>query len=335
MQPIRHPAGRALVYLALGLFALYSVVPFLWTILQSIKTDAQATALTPLFWFTPTLMNYSELWLESVTPQTPLILYALLAIVAVLVAVGVFAGRLPVPVQTTGWGIVAVVAVLLVTIPRLLNMAEFYDYFINSIIVSVGAVVISISLASLSGYALARYAGTAGVVILLAALAFRALPRMVFLLPYYWMGQASGLYDTHLLVVMALVAVNQPFSIWLLRGFFRDVPRDLEDAALIDGASRLTAFLRVVVPIMWPGIIATSLFTLLLAYHEFLLVRILTQSNWTLSVAMAQFIGGFSVAGSISLQSAAAVSATLPIVIVVLIFQKHLVKGLTSGAVKG
>lgn len=86
---------------------------------------------------------------------------------------------------------------------------------------------------------------------------------------------------------------------------------------------------------MWPGIIATGLFTLLLAYHEFLLVRILTQSNWTLSVAMAQFIGGFSVAGSISLQSAAAVSATLPIVIVVLLLQKHLVKGLASGAVKG
>ncbi len=159
-----------------------------------------------------------------------------MAIVAVLVALGAFAGRLPVTVQTTGWGIVAVVAVLLVTIPRLLNMAEFYDYFVNSI-----------SLASRSGHGLARYAGTASVVIVLAALALRALPRMVFLLPYYWMGQSSGLYDTHFIVVMALVAVNQPFPIWLLRGFFREVPRD---AALVDGASRLTAFLRVVVPIM-------------------------------------------------------------------------------------
>ncbi|MBL8055632.1 MAG: carbohydrate ABC transporter permease [Anaerolineales bacterium] len=335
MQPIRHPVGRALVFLALVVFALYSVVPFIWTVLQSLKTDAQATALTPLIWFTPTLANYSRLWLNAVTPQTAPVLYGLLAVSAGLVLLGVFAGRLPLPVPVTGWGIVGVIAALLVAVPRLLAMAEFYDYFINSIIVSVAAVAVSLTLASLSGYALARYAGRASVVILLAALAFRALPRMGFLLPYYWMGQRSGLYDTHFLTIMALVAVNQPFSIWLLRGFFREVPRDLEEAAMIDGASRLTAFVRVIIPIMWPGIIAAGLFTLLLAYHEFLLVRILTQSNWTLSVAMAQFVGGFSVAGSISLQSAAAVSATLPIVIVVLIFQKHLVRGLAAGAVKG
>ena len=104
---------------------------------------------------------------------------------------------------------------------------------------------------------------------------------------------------------------------------------------MIDGCTRFGAFIRVIVPIMWPGIIATALFTLLLAYHEYLLIRILTQSNWTLSVAMGQFIGGVSVAGSIPLQSAAAISAALPLVIIVLIFQKQLVKGLTAGAVKG
>jgi len=221
------------------------------------------------------------------------------------------------------------------TLPNFVEMAEFYDYFLNSVIVSVGTVVISMTLASLSGFALGRYTGLAAVVILLTALAFRALPRMGFILPYYWMGQLTGLYDTNILVIITMVALNQPFSIWMLRSFFRDIPYEIEEAAMIDGANRFTSFLKVIIPIAWPGIIATGLFTLLLAYHEFLLVKILTQTNTTLSVASAQFLGGRSVALAVSLQSAAAVSATLPLLVVVLIFQKHLVKGLAAGAVKG
>jgi len=119
------------------------------------------------------------------------------------------------------------------------------------------------------------------------------------------------------------------------RSFFMDIPREIEESAMIDGASRLVAFIRVIVPIMWPGIVATAPFTLVLAYHEYLLVRILAQSNWTIAAAMTQYLGGVSVLGSIPLQSAAAVSGAIPLLIVVLIFQKQLVKGLSAGAVKG
>jgi len=200
--------------------------------------------------------------------------------------------------------------------------------------VAVGTVIISIGIASLSGYALSRYVGIAGVVLLILALAFRSLPRMAFGLPYFWMGQISGLYDSNFLVIIALAAVNQPFAIYMLRSFFMDIPREIEEAAMIDGASRFEAFIRVIVPIMWPGIIATSLFTLVLVYHEFLLVRILTLKNWTLAVAMQQYLGGISDSGSLPLKSAAAVSAALPLLIVILFYQKHLIKGLTAGAVK-
>lgn len=103
---------------------------------------------------------------------------------------------------------------------------------------------------------------------------------------------------------------------------------------MVDGANRLVAFLKVIIPITWPGIVSTSLFTVLLAYNEFLLVRILTLSNWTLPVAMSQFAAGED-PGHITLASAAAISATLPIVILILFFQKQLVKGLAAGAVKG
>jgi multiple sugar transport system permease protein len=114
-----------------------------------------------------------------------------------------------------------------------------------------------------------------------------------------------------------------------------DISREVEDAAMIDGASRLGAFLKVIIPIMWPGTVSTTLFTLLLAYHEFLLVRILTQSKWTLPLAMVQFLGDAKLAGQMAMQAAAAVSSTIPIVLVILFFHKQLVKGLSAGAVKG
>ena len=104
---------------------------------------------------------------------------------------------------------------------------------------------------------------------------------------------------------------------------------------MVDGASRFMAFRKVVVPVVWPGIVATSLFTLLVVYHEFILIRILSQANQTLTVAMTQFLGGVSVAGAIPRQSAAAVVSVLPLIIVVLLLQKQFVTGIGEGAVRG
>ena len=311
MQPIKNPIGRILVHLSLWLIVLINSVPFAWSTLQSFKTKKQANARTPVFWFKPTLEHYSRLWLEKVPDNIATLAYALIAILLILILISVLAKYLPVSRAEVNWIIVGALVLILWAIPRLVETAEFYEYFINTIIVCAGAVVISISIGSLSAYALSRYIGLAGVVLLLAALAFRSLRRLAFALPYYWMGQISGLYDSYILMIIVLAAVNQPFTIYMLRSFFNDIPREIEESAMIDGCTRFGAFVRVIVPIMWPGIIATALFTLLLAYHEYLLIRILTQSNWTLSVAMGQFIGGVSVAGSIPLQSAAAISAAV------------------------
>jgi len=335
MYPVKNPIARFFIYLGLTFFFLYSTVPFIWTVLQSLKTNKQANARTPLFFFKPTFESYREIWLKSTDENTTMIGIGLLVVILVLIVIGFLAKYIPRYSNYINGGIAGIVLLIIWTLPNFVEMAEFYDYFLNSVIVSVGTVVISMTLASLSGFALGRYTGLAAVVILLTALAFRALPRMGFILPYYWMGQLTGLYDTNILVIITMVALNQPFSIWMLRSFFRDIPYEIEEAAMIDGANRFTSFLKVIIPIAWPGIIATGLFTLLLAYHEFLLVKILTQTNTTLSVASAQFLGGRSVALAVSLQSAAAVSATLPLLVVVLIFQKHLVKGLAAGAVKG
>ena len=335
MDKVKNPIGRSLIHLVLILFAIYSLVPFMWTTLQSFKTLKDANSRTPKFAFEPTWENYQEVWLRSL-PESNGYVIAFLILVAVLLLVSamLFARYIPIRDVFVYLGVFVGFAVLLWATPRVVDTAKFYDYFVNTIIVTVGTVIVSISIGCLAGYGLARYAGMISVVILIAALAFRALPRLAFILPYYWIGVITKLNDTHFLVILTLVAVNQPFTIWMLRSFFMDIPKDLEESAMVDGAGRLKAFLHIIIPTMWPGIISTALFTLLLAYNEFLLVKILTQSNWTLPVAISRFTGGED-PRHLTLAAAASVSATIPIIVVILFFQKHLVKGLTAGAVKG
>ncbi|MDJ0755835.1 MAG: carbohydrate ABC transporter permease [Ardenticatenaceae bacterium] len=334
MEKINNPLGRVFIHASLILFAIFSAIPFFWTTLQSFKTLKDANSRTPKIFFTPTWENYQELWLRSVPENGAAIAYFLLVAVVILVCLLLFAEYMVLPnsvVYTiSGLGFVA----LLWMIPQLVDTAKFYDYFINTIIVTVGTIIVSITIGSLAGYSLARYTGFASVVILIAALAFRALPRLAFILPYYWIGAATNLLDTRFLVILTLVAVNQPFTIWMLRSFFMEIPKELEESAQVDGANRLTAFRKVIIPIMWPGIISTALFSLLLAYNEFLLVRLLTQTNWTLPVAISRFTGGED-PRHLTLAAAASVSATIPIMLVILFFQKNLVKGLAAGAVKG
>ncbi len=246
----------------------------------------------------------------------------IVALLAVLILLGVFANRLPIKKTYTYLGITVAILAIIFGLPKFVQMAEFYDYFQNSIIVTV------------AGYGLARYSGVLGVVILVVALAFRALPGTAFVLPYFYLGRLSGMFDTYFLLIICLVAANQPFTIWMLRSFFMEIPKEIEEAAMIDGAGRLQAFLQVIIPIMWPGIITTALFSLMLAYSDFFFANTLTLTKWTLPVGIVQFTGGED-PGYVSLASAAAVSISIPIVFVIVFFQKYLIKGLGAGAVKG
>lgn len=334
MKRIENRLALAVIYTLLTGYAIFSVVPFFWTTIQSFKTPRQANSRVPLFIFEPTLDNYTDLWLKTIPDDPLLIAIILVAIFGILVLVAMNAARFPVPRQLVYLAVLVGVYAVLWSIPEFIRTQTFYDYFLNTIIVTTGTICISITIGCMAGYGLARYTGLSGVLILVVALGFRSLPGMAYILPYWWFGQRSGLYDTHILLIITLVAINQPFTIWMLRSFFMNIPREIEESAMVDGANRLTAFMRVIIPIMWPGIISTALFTLLLAYSDFLLVRILTQSNWTLTVAISKYAGGED-PGHITLAAAAAVSAAVPIIIVVFIFQGQLVKGLTSGAVKG
>ncbi len=336
MEHTKNSIVRFLIYVVLAVFMLYSVLPFGWTILNSVKLPKDATGSIPKIpgQFEATGQNYVSLWLNVSEADAASVGFVLLILLVILALLGLFAGRLPWPNSYTYTGIVLGVVGIVLVLPSMVDTAEFYDYLINSVIVTIGTLAVSLSIGSLAGYGLARYRHLISVFILVLALAFRALPTISFVLPFFYLGQLSGLYDTHILLIVCLVATNQPFTIWMLRSFFMEIPREIEEAAMIDGAGRLRAFLLVIVPIVWPGIITTGLFTLLLAYNDFLLARILMQTNWTLPVGIVQFTGGED-PGHVTLAAAASVSVTLPIICVIIFFQKYLIRGLSSGAVKG
>ena len=330
-----HPLKTFLIHGTLLLTVLISSIPFYWSAQNSIKFTRDTISSTPTLWgFDITADPYRNFWFKDEEQNMWQVGLFFLVLAAVVSAISTLRRRASGSTWQFGLGVAAVLWAAIIVFPRVFEMNREFDYFVNSVFVTVLTVIISISIGLLAGYGLARYSGLSGAVILIVALGFRALPRTAFVLPYFVVAKELGILDSRLVIVLALVAVNQPFTIWMLRSFFMEIPREIEEAAMMDGATRLQAFRMVIIPIMWPGIIATALFTLLLAYNEFLFVRVLTVTNWTLPVAISALTGGESTT-TLTEAAAASVSITLPIVIVILVFQKHLVKGLGAGAVKG
>ena len=211
----------------------------------------------------------------------------------------------------------------------------FYRNFLNTALVTIGTVTISLAVGCLAGYALSRYRGALGFWLLLVALAFRAIPHSSLLPSFFTMFDALGIRNTYFALIFVLVAINQPFTIWMLRSFFINIPSELDEAALVDGCTRFQAFRKVIIPVMWPGVVTTGLFSFLLAYNDFLLSSALTNAEkMTMPAAIANAISAESEA--LLMQGiAGAVSITIPLIILIVFFQKQIVGGLTQGAVKG
>ena len=168
----------------------------------------------------------------------------------------------------------------------------FFGFLVNSVIIAAATVLISVPIGTLAAYGLARTRTKHASKLLFGLLIIRMFPQILLAIPFFVMARWLGLIDTYPIMVMAMVAMNQPFTIWLMRSFFIDVPVELDEAALIDGCNRWQAFLRIVLPAVRPGLGVTALFSMLLAYNEFLFALILTGSHTkTLPVAIAEFGG--------------------------------------------
>jgi ABC-type glycerol-3-phosphate transport system permease component len=213
---------------------------------------------------------------------------------------------------------------------------EFWKSVINTLIVTLAVTCISLAVGTLGGYALARSGRRYAFWILIAALVFRAMPHITlvsgYLLPFFQLNIWGYLPTT----IIVLVAINQPFTLWMLHSFFLSIPKDLDESALVDGCTRFQAFRMVIIPVMWPGVITTGLFSFLLAYNDFAVTSmLLRQENQTMIPKIASFLGSIQDEGKVMYAVAAVVSATVPLFILVMFFQRQIVSGLTAGAVKG
>ena len=230
----------------------------------------------------------------------------------------------------------------LVDNPTLFNYVQtfverpFVAYMMNSVIIAFATTIFSLVIGTLAGYALARFDyGRAKYHVSFWILSTRMMPPIVTIIPLFIFFNFLDLLNTKTALVIAYTGFNLPFVVWMMKSYFSEIPRDLEESAMVDGDTRMGAFLRVILPLARPGLAATAIFCLILSWNEMLFALIITETTTsnTLPIGIAGRITQYKTEwGEIS---AAGFAACVPIIIFAFVVQKHLVRGLSFGAVKG
>jgi multiple sugar transport system permease protein len=222
--------------------------------------------------------------------------------------------------------------------PTLENYAKifghdnFQKYFWNSLWIGLASTIVSLAIGSLAAYSIARFR-TGGQAFSLTVLGTQMLPPVALVIPFYLLAQRLDLLDHGLALATVYLSFNLPFVVWILIGFFQGIPRELEEAALVDGAGRFGAFWQIVLPLSLPGLLAAGVFSFVLSWNEFLFALVLTGRNAkTLPVALAGLMT--SQGNQIGAICAATIAMMTPIVVLTWVIQRFLVRGLTFGAVK-
>lgn len=270
---------NAVLYALTVLFVLWAFLPFVWTLVTSLKSLSEIYRTPPtLVPMAPTLGNYVEVF-ESV---------------------------------------------------------KFFRYFLNSAFVTASTIVITLFLAVLAAYAFSRFRFPFRHLLLLAILIPRIIPSITRVIPLYQIFSDVGLLGNYLSVIGPYVADALPIAVWILVGFFDAIPKDLEESAMVDGASRLYALYRVILPLTIPGLVSAGLFTFLRAWNEFVLAFTFIGRGDLLTLPVAHYrvfeLFGLRHWGAIN---AFTILAVLPIVVSFIVFERHLVKSMVASAVKG
>jgi N,N'-diacetylchitobiose transport system permease protein len=218
---------------------------------------------------------------------------------------------------------------------RAVRVPHFADYVRNSLVVTLSAVLLSLLFALLAAFAVGRFNFRGRKAYLLAVMIVQMAPFEALLIPFFLMLRGLDLLNQLPALIMIYFIFTMPFTIWTLRGFVISIPRELEEAAMVDGASRFQAFMRVVFPLLAPGMVATSIFAFVTAWNEFLyaFVFMTDEARYTLPVWLASFRTAFGTDWGATM--AASSLFTIPVLVFFLIVQRRLVAGLTAGAVKG
>jgi len=215
--------------------------------------------------------------------------------------------------------------------------SDFTSALRNSVIVTTITTVLALVVGSFAAYALARLRFPMKFLILAVILSITTFPPIAIAAPIFKLWTDIGLYDTYVGLIIPYLTFALPLAIYILASFFKEIPKELEEAALVDGATHFQAFRKVVIPLAAPGLVTAGLLTAFFVWNEFLLAVTLTNSPsaFTVPVAVANFTGSDRFEIPLGTISAASVVITIPLVALVVIFQRRIVAGLTAGAVKG
>jgi multiple sugar transport system permease protein len=219
----------------------------------------------------------------------------------------------------------------------ILQNDDFTRALLNSTIVALVTTFLGLLVGAFCAYALARLKMRFKFILLGVVLSISTFPQIAIAAPLFRLWSDLGLYNTLIGLVIPYLTFALPLSIYILVTFFREIPKDLEEAALVDGATNFEAFRKVIVPLAAPGLATTAILAFIASWNEFLLATTLTSSREarTVPVAIAQFTGSSQFEVPLGTQSAASVLISIPLILLVLLFQKRIVAGLTAGAVKG
>jgi multiple sugar transport system permease protein len=214
------------------------------------------------------------------------------------------------------------------------DKVDFIAALFSSVVCSLLATAIAVLTGTLSGYAFARYRFTGRRLLSFGILSSRMLPPICVVVPVYLLMIRLGLYDTHYGLALALMGLSTPLATWLLIGYFSSIPPDMEQCAMIDGASRFKAVLYITIPLVVPGMVATSIFSFTIAWNNFLFPLVLASGRAkTLPVVIAEYIGETGIVWTHL--TASATVALIPVIIFNILVHNQLKKGLAAGALKG
>lgn len=279
--------GVRVVALTMAAFVLlgWTVFPFFWILLTSLKSPGDIITVPPTFVFTPTFDNYAALVMGEQRGQ--------------------YSSTRP----------------------------DFPRFFLNSMIISFGAVAVAVAAGIPAAYALARFTFPLKNTIGFVLMSFRFVPFIAFVIPLYILYQRFGLYNTHAGLIFAYQLITLPFTIWMLRSFFMEIPSEIQEAAKIDGCSHLGVLARVILPLSMPGIAVTVILGFMFCWNAFNYPLMLAgRQTFPVTVGAIQFISYEQVLWG--QMAAATIVAAVPQLVLSLMVQKYIVRGLTMGAVR-
>jgi multiple sugar transport system permease protein len=302
------PRGKTLAGAVVIGYALISLIPLVWILMTSFRTPQDAIAYPPQVITQPSLIGYVNLF----TTRSRVSSQELAA--------------LP-PAATWYEDLVREQQMILA------GPSRFSDRYLNSVLIGFGSTLLSVILGTLAAYAFSRFRVPGKDDLLFFILSTRMMPPIAVAIPIYLMYRAVGLSDTHLGLILLYTVVNLSLAVWLLKGFMDEIPREYEEAAMVDGYTRFQAFIKVVLPQAATGIATTAIFCLIFAWNEYAFALLLTSGTAQTSPPFIPTIIG---EGGLDWPAMAAGTTLflLPVLVFTVLLRKHLLRGITFGAIR-